>query len=95
MKLCILIMLTTLCSLVWAGSATLEEPQQTQQDNPAPSAESMTSLMDDADMGGQHAEEGARNARFFWPYWGGGWSYSYYPRYYSRPWGGYYRRYWW
>ncbi|BFG04530.1 uncharacterized protein DMAD_03477 [Drosophila madeirensis] len=61
-------------------------------------------LEDVADAGGQHAEEGARPARWLWGGWhrgwggwgggwnggwGGGWRVSY------RPWGYGYRSYWW
>ncbi|XP_030560241.1 uncharacterized protein LOC115762239 [Drosophila novamexicana] len=100
MKLCILLVIAGL-SLSWGWPAQLEQEQLQQApvvQEPEPqqqldNADSMATLTDIADMGSQHAEEGARNARFLWfsP-----WGYrSYYYRPYYHPWGHHYRHYWW
>jgi len=97
MNLCILLSLSTL-SLAWGLPARMEQEAMPQEVMPEiqeaiPNADSMSNLAEISDMGSQHAEEGARKARFLW---GGIWSGPYWPRsyYYSyyRPWG---YRYWW
>ncbi|SPP74573.1 Hypothetical predicted protein [Drosophila guanche] len=53
-------------------------------------------LEDVADVGGQHAEEGERPARWLWGGWGGGWHGGWGGgwRVSYRPWGYGYRSYW-
>ncbi|XP_034651768.1 uncharacterized protein LOC117890803 [Drosophila subobscura] len=64
---------------------------------PYENREQPIALEDVANAGGQHAEEGARPARWLWGGWGGGWNGDWGGgwRVSYRPWGYGYRSYWW
>ncbi|XP_002018456.2 uncharacterized protein F12A10.7 [Drosophila persimilis] len=90
-----LILVFALAALLGAAMARPDNQEPMSDAVPA------VALSDVADVGGQHAEEGERPARWLWGGWGGGWGGGWNGgwgggwRVSYRPWGYGYRSYWW